>query len=42
MTEIDKALRQKPVCWSQASAVPESVDYTDLDMKSDVFYYCSV
>jgi hypothetical protein len=42
MTEIDKALRQTPACWSQASAVAESVDYTNLDMKSDAFYYCPV
>jgi hypothetical protein len=42
MTEIDKALRQTPVCWSQASADAESVDYTDPDMKSDAFYYCPV
>jgi hypothetical protein len=42
MTEIGKALRQIPGWWSQASAVAESVDYTDLDMKSDAFYYCPV
>jgi hypothetical protein len=42
MTEIDKALRQKPVCWSQAYADAESVDSTDPDMKSDDFYYCPV
>jgi hypothetical protein len=38
MTEIGKALRQTLGWWSQASAVAESVDYTDLDMKSDSFY----
>jgi hypothetical protein len=42
MTEIGKALRQTTACWNQASADAESVDYTDLDMKSDAFYYCPV
>jgi hypothetical protein len=37
MTEIDKALRQKPVCWSQASADAEAVDYTDSRIEIRLF-----